>query len=326
VLSARGVSKSYGGPPVIRALDFVLMRGQRMAVVGPNGIGKSTLLGMIAGSFAPDQGEIRYGYEVRLGYFGQDHRFAAAGKTTLLDWLYEAAPAESVSTIRGMLGRMLFSGDDADKSVRALSGGEAARLQLARLMLKRDNLLVLDEPTNHLDLEGRQALLEALRAYDGTLIFVSHDRHFVSSLADRVLALTPNGAEDFAGTYEDYLAKENTDYLDAKSAAPTRLARTSGAGDAAGNPADFASRKAQKREAARVARRVQLLEREIQELEARLAEFNMRFAEPGYFETKPWEDVAAAEKGKAAAQADLERKFEEWQGLSSQLDGQGAAS
>jgi ABC-type multidrug transport system ATPase subunit len=312
---------------VIRGVSFELGRGQKMAVVGPNGIGKSTLLGLIAGRLAPDAGELKLGYEVRLGYFGQDDRSLGSSKASLLDWLHDASPAEPANTIRGLLGRVLFSGDDAEKHVRALSGGEAARLHLARLMLRRDNLLVLDEPTNHLDLEGRQALLEALQAYEGTLIFVSHDRHFVSSLAGRVLALTPEGAVDYHGPYEEYLAREGTDFLDAKAAAPTRLAPAaeSGAAEPARGP-DFAERKARKRESARLSRRLQELEREIQELEGRIADFDRRFAEPGYYESRPWAEVAEAERGQAACKAELEAKFNEWQTLSSRLEGQGPAS
>jgi ABC-type multidrug transport system ATPase subunit len=237
---------------------------------------------------------------------------------------------------------VLFSGDDADKATRSLSGGETARLLLAALMLKRDNLLVLDEPTNHLDLEGREALLQALREYEGTLVFVSHDRHFVSSLARRILALTPQGYEDFHGTYEEYLAKEGADYLSAEQAAPSRMARANSSvtgaavagagGNGAGIPAttatpqDFESRKAAKREAARLAKQVSRLEIEIQELEARIASADRRFAEPGYFERTAWDEVSRAEGERAAWRAELHGKMEAWESLSAQLERLGEAS
>ncbi|MCH8884294.1 MAG: ATP-binding cassette domain-containing protein, partial [SAR324 cluster bacterium] len=237
-----------------------------------------------------------------------------------------AAPGTDQPTIRRTLGRTLFSGDGAEKKTAVLSGGESARLQLAGLMLRRDNLLVLDEPTNHLDLEGREALLESLRAFSGTLIFVSHDRHFVSSLADRVLALTPEGIDEYPGTYEEYLEREGADYLTAEAAAPSRLPAATAPREKGGESRDFTRRKATKRETARLNRKVGRLEREVQQLEGKLAGFDARFAEPGYFENTPWEEVAHAEREKAACQAELEAKLADWEAASTDLDAMTVAS
>ncbi len=326
VLAVRDVTKGYGGPPVLRGVSFELRRGQKLAVVGPNGIGKTTLLKLIVGGLEPDAGQLKLGYEVHLGYFGQEDRSALDGKTSLVDWLYGAAPGETVGVIRGTLGRVLFSGDDVEKATGALSGGEAARLILARLMLQRGNLLVLDEPTNHLDLEGREALLDALQAYEGTLVFVSHDRHFVSSLADRVLALTPEGIDEYPGTYEEYLEREGADYLTAEAAGPSRLPAATAPREKGGESRDFTRRKATKRETARLNRKVGRLEREVQQLEGKLAGFDARFAEPGYFENTPWEEVAHAEREKAACQAELETKLADWEAASTDLDAMTVAS
>ncbi|HUJ76524.1 MAG TPA: ABC-F family ATP-binding cassette domain-containing protein, partial [bacterium] len=164
VLRVAGVEKAYRGRPVLRGIGFTVERGEKVAVIGPNGIGKSTLLKIVAGVLAPDAGQAATGYEVHLGYFAQDHHEVLRGKESVHDWLASEVPGQETAALRGTLGRVLFSGDAALKPLSALSGGEAARLLMAALMLRQDNLLVLDEPTNHLDLEGREALTRALVA------------------------------------------------------------------------------------------------------------------------------------------------------------------
>ena len=216
-IEVRDVSKAYGDNVVLDAVSLRVMRGERLAVIGPNGIGKSTLLKVMTDQVEADAGEIEWGYEARVGWFAQDHREIVRDddQTSLHDWLWNHCPGESIGFVRGKLARVLFSGDEVHKKVCNLSGGEAARLIFARLGIARPNVLVLDEPTNHLDLEGIESLAHGLRRYDGTLIFVSHDRWFVSSVATRILEITPAGITDFAGTYEDYLASCGDDHLDA---------------------------------------------------------------------------------------------------------------
>ena len=329
VLEVKGLSKAYNGTPVLGGVGFTVERGEKIAVIGPNGVGKSTLLRILAGRLAPDAGQVKPGYEVHLGYFAQDHHEVLTGKDTVYDWLYGQAPLEEVGTIRGTLGRVLFSGDDVLKPIRALSGGEAARLLLGQLMLRRDNLLVLDEPTNHLDLEGRAALLKCLQDFQGTLVFVSHDRYFVSRLARRVLALSRDGLDDFVGSYEEYLAKQGADYLSVPQGRGA-LRKSSVLGSAAGaqetpagiSPAVAAQldKKARKREAVRLRKQVDKLEGRIATLEGALAEFDQRFAAPAYFQSTPWDKVQGDQKQRQEAQAALDATVSEWTSLAGRLE------
>ncbi|MGH9362456.1 MAG: ABC-F family ATP-binding cassette domain-containing protein, partial [Thermoanaerobaculia bacterium] len=215
-LALEGIDKAYGDNEVLRGVSLTVERGDRLAIIGPNGIGKSTLLKIAVGETAPDAGRVEWGYETYPGYFAQDHReMLGERKQSVEAWLWEAAPGEPIGFIRGNLGLVLFSGDEAKKSVGNLSGGEAARLIFSRMSITRPNVMVLDEPTNHLDLEAIEALVEGLRNYDGTLVFVSHDRWFVSMLANRILEITPAGLRDFRGSYEEYLDRLGDDHLDA---------------------------------------------------------------------------------------------------------------
>ncbi|MGI9590737.1 MAG: ATP-binding cassette domain-containing protein, partial [Myxococcota bacterium] len=176
-LAIDGISKRYGENRVLEDVSLTVMRGERVAIIGPNGIGKSTLLKIAMGEVEADAGRADWGYETYPGYVAQDHK-AQIGehRQTLEDWLAGFCPGESIGFVKGQLAAVLFSGDEAKKKLQALSGGEAARLIFARQAVELPNVLVLDEPTNHLDLEAIEALVEALKAYEGTLIFVSHDR------------------------------------------------------------------------------------------------------------------------------------------------------
>jgi ATPase subunit of ABC transporter with duplicated ATPase domains len=224
VLELEEISKTFDGREVLRDVSLRVMRGDRVAIIGPNGIGKSTLLKIAMGKLRSDEGAVEWGYETHPGYFAQDHRELLEGsRDTLQSWLGDHCAGESIGFVRSQLARVLFTKDDAEKRVANLSGGEAARLIFARLHVEHPNVLVLDEPTNHLDLEGIEALADGLSRYDGTTIFVSHDRWLVSRLATRVVEIRPDGIEDFPGTYDDYLAACGDDHLDADAA--VRLAR-----------------------------------------------------------------------------------------------------
>ncbi len=217
VLEANELCKSYGDNEVLRDVSLRIMRGDRLAVIGPNGIGKSTLLKILTENLEPDAGEVEWGHEPYVGYFAQDHHELLAGDDdiSLHDWLWNTCPGQSIGFVRGKLARVLFTGDDVHKKIGALSGGEAARLIFARIAIAEPNVLVLDEPTNHLDLEGIAALAKALQAFDGTIILVSHDRWFVQEIASRVIEITPTGMTDFPGSYEEYIAACGDDHLDA---------------------------------------------------------------------------------------------------------------
>ncbi len=330
VLTMKNVSKAFDGHPVLVEVGFTLNRGDKMALVGPNGIGKSTLLKIIQGELPTDRGETVPGYEMHAGYMAQDHHEVLKGRTTVYQWLQGEAPAETVGTIRGTLGRVLFSGDEADKAIGNLSGGESARLLLAGLMLRRDNLLILDEPTNHLDLEGREALMKALCEFEGSVIFVSHDRHFVSSVGNRVLALTHEGVEDWPGLYEDYLAAKGEDFLTGgrpsrKNGRPPDPERPHprGAGKRQLPPGGYQQRKAKKRAASKLKRRVERLEQEVARLEDELAAMAVRFAVDGYYDNTAWEEVQREQKAQQQTKARLETVMAEWERASAELDGVG---
>ncbi|MDH5656055.1 MAG: ATP-binding cassette domain-containing protein, partial [Spirochaetia bacterium] len=195
-------------------LNLNIGKGEKIAIIGTNGIGKTTLLKCLLKIIEPDSGNIKWGESVTASYFAQDHRENIdKDADSLTDWLYRDAPKDTDTTvIRSVLGRMLFSGDMALKSTSVLSGGERSRLIIASMILREDNLLALDEPTNHLDLESIEALNYALSIFEGTVLFVSHDREFVSSLATRIIEITTEGINDFSGTYEEYLEKEGGDF------------------------------------------------------------------------------------------------------------------
>ncbi|SPT94195.1 ABC transporter ATP-binding protein [Bacillus subtilis] len=186
----------------------MLTRGESAALVGPNGIGKSTLLKTLIDTLKPDQGTISYGSNVSVGYYDQEQAELTSSKR-VLDELWDEYPGLPEKEIRTCLGNFLFSGDDVLKPVHSLSGGEKARLALAKLMLQKANFLILDEPTNHLDLDSKEVLENALIDYPGTLLFVSHDRYFINRIATRVLELSSSHIEEYLGDYDYYTEKKN---------------------------------------------------------------------------------------------------------------------
>ncbi|MDC7717415.1 ABC-F family ATPase [Vogesella sp. DC21W] len=212
------LNKAYDKKVLLKDLSFILEAGARLAIIGPNGAGKSTLVKLLAGAFeAPlaegitaDYGQIKWAEKAQVGYFAQDHEAEFASDSTLTDWMREwGQEGDDEQIIRGTLGRLLFGSNDVDKPVRVLSGGEKGRMLYGKLILQKPNVMIMDEPTNHMDMESIEALNMALEKYKGTLIFVSHDRQFVSSLADHILELDGKGGFDYyTGNYEDYLASK----------------------------------------------------------------------------------------------------------------------
>jgi ATPase subunit of ABC transporter with duplicated ATPase domains len=213
VLRVENISKAFDDNVVFRDFSFNVNRGERVAVIGPSGIGKSTLLKMLVGEYTADSGSITWGHETSVGYFAQDHHEALESGWTAYEWLYQFDKDATKEDVRSILGRLLFSGEAGLKMTENLSGGEAARLLLAKLILLKNNIFVMDEPTNHLDVESIDALMEALQSYEGTVIVTSHDRHFVSALGSRIIELSAKGPNVFNGNYEEFLEKHGREYL-----------------------------------------------------------------------------------------------------------------
>ncbi len=203
----RNVHKGYGSRTIYQGFDFVIRRKERWCVMGVNGAGKSTLLKLVAGSTEPDTGTVTVGGSVRMGYFSQHAMEVLDGGATVFESLEGAFPQAGVGVLKALAGCFGFSGDDVEKKCRVLSGGEKARLVMALMLFNPPNFLVLDEPTNHLDLDTKQMLIKALATYEGTMLFVSHDRHFLATLSNRVLELTPEGIHQYGGGYTEYVAR-----------------------------------------------------------------------------------------------------------------------
>jgi ATPase subunit of ABC transporter with duplicated ATPase domains len=203
----KDVHKSYGSQSIYAGLDFKLRRTERWCVLGANGAGKSTLLKLVAGETAPDRGTVTVGGSVRMGYFAQHSMDLLDGDDTVFESLEKAFPQAGQGTLRTLAGCFGFSGDDVEKTCRVLSGGEKARLVMAKMLFDPPNFLVLDEPTNHLDMATKEMLVAALAEFEGTMLFVSHDRHFLAALSNRVLELTPDGVHQFGGGYTEYVAR-----------------------------------------------------------------------------------------------------------------------
>jgi ATPase subunit of ABC transporter with duplicated ATPase domains len=207
VVSLKNVHKGYGSRSIYEGLDFMIRRRERWCVMGINGAGKSTLLKLVAGSTEPDDGTVAIGGSVKMGYFAQHAMDLLDGERTLFQWLEDSFPQAGQGSLRALAGCFGFSGDDVEKKCRVLSGGEKARLVMAQMLFDPPNFLVLDEPTNHLDLATKEMLINALSEFEGTMLFVSHDRHFLAALSNRVLELTPEGIHQFGGGYTDYVAR-----------------------------------------------------------------------------------------------------------------------
>jgi ATPase subunit of ABC transporter with duplicated ATPase domains len=331
VLRIAGIRKTFGENEVLHGVDLQVQRGDRVVIMGPNGIGKSTLLKIVMGKLPADAGQVEWGYETHPGYFAQDHREELEDSDrTAEQWLWDFCPGKDRGFVRGELGLMLFTGSDGDKKLSALSGGEAARLVFSRLALEQPNVLVLDEPTNHLDLESIEALVAGLQKYEGTLILVSHDRWFVGQLATRVVEIGREGIRDFRGTYEEYVHTCGDDHLDADTVvlkARREERKEKGKGGAAqgnGRRQGASVTSARAPDAGRrrrlEARRDELL-KEIETAEARVLAIDETFTDAGYFDSTPPQEVAALRGERERCQDRVSQLLQEWERLETELEG-----
>ena len=212
-LNVKNISESYGDNKILNNVTFNVTRGDKVIIIGPNGVGKSTLLKIILGKISADEGGYEWGHEAHRSYFAQDHHELLNESITANEWICSQCPSETTSRLRNVLGQVLFGQDDAHKNILQISGGEGARLLLAKIMVEESNCLILDEPTNHLDIEAKDALKESLIKFPGTLVMVTHDRDFAESIATRIIAITPKDIIDYKGTYAEYLDKYGQNYF-----------------------------------------------------------------------------------------------------------------
>ncbi len=320
VLEVSGISKSYGDKRVLTDISLVIRRGERVAVIGQNGLGKSTLLKIATSNLDADEGSVKWGHEARVGYFAQDHHETLLdANQTPLDVVWNAAPRLEQAQVRGQLGRVLFSGADVQKKVGILSGGEAARLVFCRIMVERPNVLVLDEPTNHLDMESIDALVDALKAFeDGTLLFVSHDRAFVSALATRILEVTPAGIRDYPGTYDEYLAHRGDDHLDA-SAVALKAKREKAISIAPKDSGTWEEKKKRSNRQKQLPVRRDEVVKAIEASEARKAAIHAMWCERDYYDKTPNAKIAEIEEEEKAIGPKLEALMAEWESIEAEL-------
>ncbi len=321
VLTVKGVKKAFGDNEVLHGVDLSVQRGDRLAIMGANGIGKSTLLKIVMGDLAPDAGTVEWGYETHPGYFAQDHRERFQPEITAEAWAWETCPDQSISFVRGHLGLVLFSGDDVEKRLRDLSGGEATRLVFCRLAMERPNVLVLDEPTNHLDLESIHALVEGLQSYQGTVLLVSHDRWLVSRLATRIVEIREDEIRDFHGSYEEYVSYCGDDHLDADQVVlKAHSQRRRKAEPGPGGNGRRRSRKAagEGREQRQAERREEklagLLER-VETAESRLREIDAAFCESGFYAKTPPGEVRRLKEERSRLERRVSDLTARWESL-----------
>lgn len=306
VLIAEDVAVGYDmGKPLIRNIRFRITRGESIALVGPNGIGKSTLLKAIVNKLPLQSGHFRYGSNVQIGYYDQNQAELSSNKR-VLDELWDAYPDKTEKEIRTVLGNFLFSGDDVLKPVSALSGGEKARLALAKLMMQKANFLILDEPTNHLDLDSKEVLENALIEYPGTILFVSHDRYFINRIATKIYELSSAGITEYLGDYDYYIAKK-AEMLELQRLASEK--RADRAYEESSSKLSYEQEKEAKKQERQRKRRIEEIETEISELERQIAQIDEQLCNPEIYQDH--EKVQQLTKENEERKEKLEKLLEE---------------
>ena len=318
VLALRGVHKRYGEQVVYAGVELALRRGERVALIGPNGAGKSTLLRIAAGVLPMDAGERTLGHHVDLAFYAQHQLEALDPGSSVLGELASGARTDDVPRLRGHLGAFLFSGDDVEKKVEVLSGGEKARLALAKLLLRPRNFLVLDEPTNHLDVESCGVLEYALRGYGGTLLFISHDRDFIDALATRVVEVKGGMLSDFPGNYSVYARCSTRQESAMVDGGPEPAARAPALPSTKQERIAAREREKQRtRQLARARRRLSDLEEEILEDEERIEALTHQLAEPDVYSDGDFVRATLAERDEVRAAIDA--RYADWEALAAEI-------
>ncbi|HEY7697974.1 MAG TPA: ABC-F family ATP-binding cassette domain-containing protein, partial [Vicinamibacteria bacterium] len=325
VMELSRVAKTYGDTQVFAGADLVIERGERLALVGPNGVGKSTLMRLLAQVESPDSGTVKLGHKAATGYFSQE-RYDLDENKTVLENMNDSASIAMVPQLRSILGAFLFHGDDVDKKVKVLSGGEKSRLALARMLLRPANVLLLDEPTNHLDLDSKAILLEALQAYKGTLVFVSHDRYFLDELATKVAEIGGGQIRVHWGGYSDFLRAKEKEALgeppltldEPEPVVPTleKPVKPAKAVKEAAKPQPpppvFS-----KNQARALQQKAEQLESRIEETEVAIASLEGRMAVPGFYDDA--ESAAGIVKTHEELKGKLEKLYREWETISEKV-------
>ena len=306
VLKVHGLAKGFEGRRLFENFDLHLRAGDRVAIIGPNGVGKSTLLNIIARKLKADAGEVEFGANVDLGYYEQ-HQTGLDPEKDVLNELWDAFPRLDLDRVRSVLALFLFTGDDVYKKISMLSGGEKGRVSLCKLMLKRDNLLLLDEPTNHLDMDSREVLEGALEDFDGTILTVSHDRYFINRVADRIIEMRPDGVKEYLGNYDDYLEKKRREEAGLEDAAASGMTKTQLDKQRRKERLLREGKKALEKQLEAAEARIAAAEKEIQDLETRMAD-------PELYQ-RPDEAREVARRH-AELQAGMDALYEEWEALS----------
>lgn len=306
VLQLTEISKSFGEKHLFHDLTLRVRAGDRVALIGPNGVGKSTLIKIIVGEELPDTGFIRYGSNVDIGYYDQ-HQSTLHADKTVLDEIWDRFPQMEQSNVRGALGMFLFTGDDVFKPIHTLSGGEKGRVALTALMLRKDNLLLLDEPTNHLDMDSREVLEDALADFGGTIITVSHDRYFINRIANRIIEMQPDGVTEYIGNYDDYIERKNRPVAVEAEAGKTKTELEK-----------EKRREKLSRQALRQLKiRAQEAEKAVGVKEAEIAELEAQMADPSlYSDAQKSADVQRAYQ---KAQQALQTLYEQWEAAEAAL-------
>ena len=306
VLQLTEMSKSFGEKHLFHDLTLRVRAGDRVALIGPNGVGKSTLIKIIVGEEQPDTGFIRYGSNVDIGYYDQ-HQSTLHADKTVLDEIWDRFPQMEQSNVRGALGMFLFTGDDVFKPIHTLSGGEKGRVALTALMLRKDNLLLLDEPTNHLDMDSREVLEDALADFGGTIITVSHDRYFINRIANRIIEMQPDGVTEYIGNYDDYIERKNRPVAVEAEAGKTKTELEK-----------EKRREKLSRQALRQLKiRAQEAEKAVGVKEAEIAELEAQMADPSlYSDAQKSADVQRAYQN---AQQALQTLYEQWEAAEAAL-------